>query len=402
MRSGTGARHRLAIAVGLSGGLLTLALLACNTLAPTTAPASTSVLAKPADFADYPEAIRQYLSAGGDAATLESTLAGWGALPPEAQGQVLAADLTGDGHAEIVVALWRAGGEAPSGDLLIFGHQGGQYALLYQQGVEPYWMTTRLLNILDANEDGHPDVAYTLRTCGAHTCFDTLEIVGWEETGFFSLMGGKLDMPYPTYTVSPGRIDALSGQIGSVGAEPQRGYSEVWEWSDDISAFTVTQEIWELPIYRYHALLDGDRAMLSGDYATAIAAYERAIDDDTLQEWTVTPAEERAQLAAFARWRLVLTYLQGSDQGKGSDQGNAQIQYTRLQAGYPVGAVGHDAAALAEIFWTAYLANGRITDGCIEVTAAIEIGGPILDFFNANYGYANPRWEMVDLCPFVE
>jgi hypothetical protein len=396
MISGTGARHRLAIAVGLAGGLLTLALLACNTPAPTIGSASTSTLAKPADFADYPEAIQQYLSTGGDVATLESALASWGALPPDAQGQVIAADLTGDGHSEIVVALWHAGDEAPSGDLLIFGHQGGQYPLLCHQGVEPYWMTTQLLSVLDTNEDGRPDVVYTLRTCGAHTCFDTLEIVGWEETGFFSLMGGRLDMPYPTYTVSPGRIDALSGQIGSVGAEPQRGYSEVWEWNDDIGIFTVTQEIWEPPTYRYHALLDGDRAMLSSDYATAIAAYERVIGDDALQEWTATPPEEQAQLAAFARWRQVLTYLQDGDLG------NAQIQYTRLQADHPVGATGHDAAALAEIFWTAYLADGQIIDGCVEVNAAIEIGGPILDFFNMNYGYANPRWEMVDLCPFVE
>jgi hypothetical protein len=370
MISGTGARHRLAIAVGLAGGLLTLALLACNTPAPTIGSASTSTLAKPADFADYPEAIQQYLSTGGDVATLESALASWGALPPDAQGQVIAADLTGDGHSEIVVALWHAGDEAPSGDLLIFGHQGGQYPLLCHQGVEPYWMTTQLLSVLD--------------------------IVGWEETGFFSLMGGRLDMPYPTYTVSPGRIDALSGQIGSVGAEPQRGYSEVWEWNDDIGIFTVTQEIWEPPTYRYHALLDGDRAMLSSDYATAIAAYERVIGDDALQEWTATPPEEQAQLAAFARWRQVLTYLQDGDLG------NAQIQYTRLQADHPVGATGHDAAALAEIFWTAYLADGQIIDGCVEVNAAIEIGGPILDFFNMNYGYANPRWEMVDLCPFVE
>jgi hypothetical protein len=271
--------------------------------------------------------------------------------------------------------------------------------LLYQAGYDPSGPATRLLPVVDADGDGRQDVIYTLSTCGAHTCFESLEVLGWQETGFSSLMGGRLDMPYPTYTVTPGRIDAESGSIASVGAEPQRGYSEVWEWNG--SVFTVTQQIWAPPVYRYHALLDGDYALFGEDYPVAVAAYERVIGDDALQEWgavsgTVDPAVERAQLAAFARWRLVLAHLQAGDLE------SAQAAYEQLQAEYPTGAVGHDVAALAEVFWGTYVVDGSVVDGCLALVVAAKEDTSVHDFFNVNYGYANPRWEAVDICPFVE
>jgi hypothetical protein len=351
-------------------GLLVLALLACGTATPVPPstppssieePTSTSGLLQPASPADYPAAIQKHLNAGGGVAALEGALAEWGALPPGAPDQVVAVDLTGDDRAEIIVALWHAGETtAPAGDLLIFGQRDGSYALLYQEGYDPSGPAVRLLQVLDANGDGCRDVIYTLGTCGAHTCFDSLEVLSWRETGFSSLMGGRLDMPYPTYAVTPGRIDARSGSIASVGAEPQRDYSEVWEWNG--SVFTVTQQIWALPVYRYHALLDGDYALFAEDYPAAVAAYERVIGDDALQEWgavsgVVDPGVERTQLAAFARWRLVLVHL------RAGDLGSAQVAYDQLQAEHPAGAIGHDAAALAEVFWNAYVVDGSVVDG---------------------------------------
>ena len=186
----------------------------------------TAGIAQPDDPAGYPAAIQRYLDDGGDVAALETVLAEWEALP-NAPGQVIATDLTGDGDAEIVVALQHLGeAVAPSGDLLVFGRRSEGYVLLYQEGYDPSGLAVRLLPVLDANGDGRQDIVYTLITCGAHTCFESLEILSWEETGFFSLMGGRLDMPHPTYVVTPGRIDAQSGRVASVGAEPQRDYSE--------------------------------------------------------------------------------------------------------------------------------------------------------------------------------
>lgn len=359
--------------------------------------AGSPTLARPDNAADYPAAIQQYLSAGGSAAALGDTLAEWKALPDATTAQVAAADLTGDGNPEVVVAL-----KDPS-DLLVFGCQGGAYVPSYslQQSVERWevgWVVN-LQQVDDMNTDGRPEIAFTLSTCGAHTCYKTLEILGWDGMAFASLMGGSLDMPYPDYVVTPGRIEAQSGPIGSVGAEPQRGYSEVWEW--DGSVFTVTQQIWEPPIYRYHALLDGDRALMAGDYTVATTTYERVISDDALQEWgavsgIIDPAEERTQLTAFARWRLVLVYLLTGETE------NAQSAYDQLQADYPPGTTGHDVSAMAGTFWMAYLIEDSVAAGCTEVVTAAMSKTAVQDFFNWNYGYANPYWEPLNLCPFVD
>jgi hypothetical protein len=368
---------------------------------PAICPAPGSpVLIQPANFADYPAAIQRFLSAGGDVATLESTLADWDALP-DSHDQAIAIDLKGDGNMEVVVALADPNAEmfARPGDLLIFSCQAGTYVLQYQEGYDAYGPAIRMLQVGDANLDGQPDVVYTLSVCGAHTCYETLEIRGWNGMGFASLMGGVLEMPYPTYIVTHCRIEAQSGGIGSVGAEPQRGYSEVWEWNGNV--YTITEQIWEPPVYRYHALLDGDRALLSQDYATALAAYERVISDDTLKEFagtvsTVSAGDERAQLAAFARWRLLLAFLLMGELD------SAQLEYNRLQVDYPAGSVGYEVAAMARTFWMAYLADSCIADGCAEVVAAAEEDASVQDFFNSNYGYANPWWEPMHLCPFIE
>jgi hypothetical protein len=406
---------QLWLPLAIAAGLLVTAPLACAPPSPATettpppaaptdidtptadGPPPTPALPRPNEAIDYIPTIQQFLNAGGDVMALEQMLAGWDALP-ERPGQVVAADITGDGDQEIIVAL-RYSGDAPlpPGDLLIFAAK--SHALLYQEGYDPHGASIQLLQVIDADRDADPDIVYTLTTCGAHTCFDSLQILKWEGARFSSLMGGRLDMPYPTYSVTPGRIDAQSGFVGSVGAEPQRGYSEVWELRSGV--FTVTQQIWQPPVYRYHALLDADRALLAGDYAAAVAGYERIIGDDTLQEWgavsgEVDPATERAHLTAFARWRLALTYLQAGGPS------SAQVQHTCLKMDFAEDSTGHDVVTLAEVFWAAYLPSASITDGCNAMVEAAKAAPSVHTFFNETYGYANPRWEAIDICPFVE
>jgi hypothetical protein len=256
-----------------------------------------------------------------------------------------------------------------------------------------------LVQIVDTNLDNLPDVIYVLRTCGAHTCFERLKILGWNGAQLVSLMGGALELPYPTYTVEPGQIEAISGGIGSVGAEPQRGYAEIWTWNGDV--FTITETIYEPPVYRYHALLDGDRALHAGDYVAATKAYQRVIQDDALESFIgvmseTDGADERAFLTAFARWRLLLTHVRLGELGR------AQAEIDRLQSDYPPGAVGREVAEMAQLFWEAYSQGEDIGHSCSEIVAAAERFASVLEFFNNNYGYANPWWEFEDLCPVPE
>jgi hypothetical protein len=355
-------------------------------------PGSPTLPARPGDWIDYAEAARGYLSAGGSVGALEPLLASWDALPAES-GQAVAADLTGDTNPEIVLAIRdpTSGYVFPSSGLYIFRCQDGAYVSAYEETVDGLGL--QVIQVADADTDGVADVSYTKSTCGAHTCMVTLGILGWNGAGFADLMGGTLEMPYPTYTVSPGRIDAASGRVGSVGAEPQRDYYEIWQWNG--SVFTVTDKIWGAPVYRYHALLDGDRALLNGDNLSAIGAYEVVISDDALQPFEAyySAAEERAWLTAFAHWRLLLTFL------RMGDNASAQTEYNLLLTEYTPGSPGYEVAVMAETFWTAYGGSVSLSGGCAAVVAAAGGGDPVLAFFNS-YGYANPAWEPADLCPF--
>jgi hypothetical protein len=335
--------------------------------------------------------------------TLRSALGDWGVLP-DAEDQVTAVDLTGDGAEEVILALARPEAQAiiRPGVLLVFGCSAGKYINLYREGdadAELFDPAVELIRIADVNLDDLPDVAYVLRTCGAHTCFEQLKILGWDGTQLVSLMGGTLDLPYPTYHLELGQIEAISGGIGSVGAEPQRGYAEIWTWNGDV--FTVTETIYEPAVYRYHALLDGDRALRAGDYLTATEMYKRVIEDDALESFEgfisqPDEVDERAFLTAFARWRLLLTDLQMGDVE------GTQAEFDRLQTDYPPGAVGHEIFKMAQLFWGASMQGQDIVQGCSEVVAAGERFAPVLEFFNNNYGYANPWWEPRDLCPVTE
>jgi hypothetical protein len=334
--------------------------------------------------------VQDYLSAGGSVAGLESFLTDWEVLE-----SIAAADLTGDGVEEVVLTMRDPTSPfmPPAGGLFIYGCRAGGYELLARRVSEDLGVS--LLEVTDATGEGVPEVVYVRESCGAHTCYRSLKILAWDGGSFRELISGSLDMPYPTYTIEPGRIEADSGGIGSVGAEPQRDYAEIWTWTGEV--FTRTEQIWASPVYRYHALLDGERALREGDTTAALETYRRVIEDDGLQEWgaeggMVEPAEERATLKAFARWRILLTHLQVGDEAQ------AQAAYQQLQENYPPGAAGHEVAALAEDFWSAYQASGEIGQGCDRALDGGS-GSAILDFFNTNYGYANPQWEADDLCP---
>jgi hypothetical protein len=370
---------------------------------PPTAPCpppGSPTLDQPTSFTAYPDAIQAYLSAGGDLETLRARLGAWGALP-DGEQQLTAADLNGDGTDEVILSLVDPQGHviAPSGVLLVFECAGEAYQRLHRGGrgdSEAFDPSVEILQVGDVTLDGLPDVVYVLRNCGAHTCYERLRILGWDGAQLVDRIGGALELPYPTYNVEPGTIEAISGGIGSVGAEPQRGYAEIWAWNGAI--FTRTKEIYQPPVYRYHALLDGDRALRAGDYLTATRAYERVINDDALEEWggitsMMTPAEERAQLSAFARWRLVLTYLLTDRPDE------AQTAYDSLQRDYPAGP-GGDVARMARTFWEAYQPQESVSAGCAATVAQVEAYSSVLDFFTRNYGYANPFWELEDLCPF--
>jgi hypothetical protein len=199
------------------------------------------------------------------------------------------------------------------------------------------------------------------------------------------------DLPYPEVAVrSDGSVVATATGIASVGAGPFRRFTRTWAWDPASQSFRLVSDVPEPPRYRIHVLLDADAAARRGDAQTALDLYHRVVLDDSLQDW-LDPAAERANLAGYAMFRVVLTYLQMHDEG------DAQKAYGILQNQYPSGTVGRAYASMATAFWDVYTETNDQALGCQEArdfaeSHADDVLTPL------NFGYANPAYMSADVC----
>lgn len=367
------------------------------------APASADVWAAPVDFFGYPEAIRAYLSAGGPGEALTTILSNASSIN-DRFGGVKLIDLTGDGEREVVVSIAEPvsldRSPAPGGMLLIYGCTQQRVDLLYAAQSTAAETMPRLVQIGNITGAARGAQVATLKSaCGAHTCFERFDILGWTGNTFVSLLGTPLDLPGGTYRLvqrdsDPAfEIEAQSGVIGSVGAGPQRTEQQVWKWNGAQYVKTVTQLS---PVdYRIHAVYEGDDALAAGDYARAIDWYGRVITDDALKDWHAEigyrTQTDRAELTAYARFRLLLI---GVVQG----QANARDQLDQLTAQFPEGSPAHDTQQMAQTFWDKYQATQDIKAACVAANDYANEQYQIFEDLNL-FGYANRFYTPDDMCP---
>jgi hypothetical protein len=360
-------------------------------------PGDPSAPDRPASFADYPDVLAAFLSAGGSAGRLERLLRDWQAITDEA-GAVRSLDVTGDLDPEIVVALIdpqpQADGTWPPGEVLIFQCRGGAVVPAYQgrtaiEGeLEDYGFTLR--QVEDVNGTGRADVVYVTSTCGANTCWDRLYVVEWDGAGFVNRVPDMAAYAVPTFVVGEGRIQVDVGGIGSAGAGYQRSYRETWEW--DGRQFVVSEQLVGPPTALVHYLHDGDDALSKGDYGEAIGRYRAALDDGSLPVGLFLETEElgRAVVSAYARFKLVVTYAASGD-GRG-----AQSQYESLMAEHPDGTPGFPYALMGQAFWIDFVANASLSSACAVAVGSAESNPALAEQLYA--GYTNPEYEPADLC----
>ncbi len=345
-------------------------------------------------FERYRETLRTFLAAGGDPAQMGPSLAEWDVLPPERDAGPLRGDLTGNGVTETAVALINTDAETfpPPGALVVFACRDGTIETLasYTPGTGNYlW----LRGIADLTQDGIADLVFTDVTCGAHTCWYTAHVWSWSGEEFQEQIGGSFALPYAFFWAEEGQLYGRSGGIGSVGAGPQRVYTETWQWDGQV--ITFADKTVGPAQFRYHAFRDGDIALFVEDYDVAFDAYLRVINDETLDPWAgmYSAEEERQALTALAEWRL---FTLGMKLGNFPD---AELRYERLQTEYPSETPAHAVTVLAERFWSRYQETGNVAYGCLEVVDLPE-AEQVLSFLNS-FGYANPFYAAEDLCPFL-
>jgi hypothetical protein len=359
------------------------------------------------DPAATAEAVLGFLNAGGTIADLMDQIGAAGRATGQGDSW-RTLDLNGDGWYDLVIALAdppapEAARRAP-GALLRLRQlgRGGSVLVLLCQG-NRYVAGTPLPAESDATPilhaeaeltgDTAPDVLLGWGTCGAHTCSERFEVLSASGTQLIRrALDPSSDLPYPEATIAAnGSVAITATGIASVGAGPFRRFTRSWDWHPGNQAFQLASEELDPPRYRIHALLDADAAARLGDLKGALDLYHRVVLDDSLLEW-VDPATERANLAGYSMFRVVLTYLQMNDWG------DAQKAYGILQNQYSSGAAGQAYAAMAQAFWDAYTATDDLEQGCRAArdyaeAHAEEVLTPLY------FGYANPMYTPADVCP---
>ena len=180
--------------------------------------------AAPDQFDGYPEAIRVYLAQGGTAANLLTILRNASSIN-EKWGGVSSIDLTGDGEPEIVVSIFDPftadQSAGPSGQLLVYGCAPQRVDLLYANQAPKGQIMPRLLQSGDLI--GTPrgtQLTVVSSSCGANTCFDRLEVLGWSGIALTNLLAEPLDLPAAQYQTDTGRRRRCPGDSGA--ARPAR------------------------------------------------------------------------------------------------------------------------------------------------------------------------------------
>jgi len=388
------------------------------TATPRTTPTMTPVPLCPApnlaakwvapdQFDNYPEAIRVYLAQGGTAANLLTILHHASSIN-EKWGSVSSIDLTSDGEPEIVVSIFDPfttdQSAGPSGQFLVYGCAPQSVELLYTNQAIKGQSLPRLLQ--SGNLIGAPrgtQLAVVSSSCGANTCFDSLEVLGWNGIALVNLLAEPLTLPAAQYqlvqadTDNALEIQAQRGVQGSIGAGPQRTETQLWDWNG--AQYVKVKSEWSPVEYRIHAAYEGDDAFAAGDYAKATDWYTRVLTDDGLKDWLTeigyANAHDRDTLQAYARFRLLLIGLLHGD-------ANARDQLDQLTALYPDGSPVHLTQQMAQAFWDKYQAAKDLKAACAVANAYANSSDNgqylIVDDLNL-FGYTNRSYTSDDMCP---
>ncbi|MBW8010957.1 MAG: hypothetical protein FVQ83_06910 [Chloroflexi bacterium] len=351
------------------------------------------------NFEFYPELIVEFLNTGGSEEELALSLEALGiASPPTA---VIVGELSGDDRTDVVVALLDPDSQTvPNpGLLLIYVCQDGQYALLHT-GLSPeLFSSPEILSIQDMNADGIGDVIYSSTTCGAHTCFEDVQILSWNGANFSPrLEGTSRDLPYPELQITDYDQDGIynleiSGTgIGSVGAGPQRSLTRIWEYFPERGVWMPVQENLGPSNYRIHSLHDADSALGNGEYEIAALLYGQVINNPALEDWA-DPETERLNLSAFARYKLIVVYsLQGNLE-------QAMQTLAEMDQLFPFGLPRHAFVEMAEVFLAGFAAGG-IELGCEAASNYAADNEEIIltPLGSSSFGYANKDYAPEDVC----
>lgn len=343
----------------------------------------------PASSSELDDTLLRFLNDGGSVQQLETTARdSWGILGEEGavRGDL---DLTREGTAELILSYVDPDA---GGSLLIFGCADGRYLPRYQTTIGGEEAPT-ILNSSDLNVDARPDLLVSGEVCD-ESCQYVTRLVTWDpERGrFINLLNSELasdELP-SIEDIDADRVSELVVRLTSSGdasTGPLRTGFTVYDWNGVVYTRSVTQL--NPPRFRIQVVHQADAALAAGNTEEAIALYELALNDPSLENWH---NDDQAVLQPYIQYRLLLAYSDIEDPRR------VELHAAILQA-YPDSATAPVYAELAKTFWNALQVTNNSHSACLEVQDIIGARQDALELIN-RYGSRSPTYTATSLCPF--
>jgi hypothetical protein len=352
-------------------------------------------------YLGLPQAVLEFLNRGGTLTDLDDAL-----YEMNAASQPLAVvgdDLTGNLKIDIIVSIYDSSSNSlpPGGKLLIYVCLNGSYKLEYSESSPQGAGAPGIRFVRDLDGDSKAEIITGTPSCGAHTCFEEVKVLGWTDGEFANrLVGQTQDLPFPVVEIDDPDGEGIydiyitGGGFGSIGAGPQRSLTHYYGLDRDTGVWQLQAEIPGPSDYRIHILNDGDDAAEREEYGEALRLYQRVISDATLTDW-MDHAIERENLTAYARLKIFFLYMV-----KGQDE-FARVMYEKLAADHPAGTHLDILIKMADVFMDGWQQGGH-KEGCrlVRKYAHENAQEMLASLGPQTFGYANPEVQPEDVCPW--
>jgi len=189
-----------------------------------------------------------------------------------------------------------------------------------------------------------------------------------------------------------------AGQIGSIGAGPQRDINLTYAW--DGTYYVLVETEIEPSESLYFAVVDGDEAYAVGDLETAMQLYNKAINDGALWDWKedFSGVSGRDELVPYAHFRLRLAELASLPPDDEAAAQDLVDSIAALAGQFPDSLHAQAAAQFAAAYPDGEVPSEALAAGCAAFLAYVEDNR--LEFDDIwYYGYANPELVPERLCP---